>query len=195
MPAGFLPLLEGMQLEGELAARSRLDFDREQLEQWDSKDPNAALPGELEFELPVFEQCTVKADAPSIDVDALRGPYRLRYMSAGGKEAQRVLARGAEGYVPLSHVPRLVNRFCRSRRRALLAARWLRSAPDGTSVLAQPEGEGESNAVRARSPNRSLAVCGSGSSEPSAGSYKRPSSRGALRVCSTKRGSWRSTST
>jgi hypothetical protein len=118
---GISPVLAGTELRGEMAAHFGLDLDfaalararerylGEDAEHLELEDFEA--PGELRFDLPYLEQCTVERLGPGADVAGLRGPYHHTFVSAAGVETRRVLALGDADYVPLDRVPNLALAF------------------------------------------------------------------------------------
>ena len=87
------------------SATSAADAEPLELEQFEA-------PGQLRFDLPYLERCTVERLGPGADVDGLRGPLSspLR-QPARGREKRRVLALGDVDYVRIEAVPELALAF------------------------------------------------------------------------------------
>jgi membrane peptidoglycan carboxypeptidase len=66
---------------------------------------------QLDFAFPFLERCTVVADDPRLDLAALSGPYRHRFVDDDGRTQERVMAPGAPGYVSLHEVPWVARAF------------------------------------------------------------------------------------
>jgi hypothetical protein len=113
MPRGFLPVLEGMRFSGDVSGSLELDFAPDAVRAAALRElaEDAPAPGRLDVHFPFLEHCTVVADAPGVDLEGLLGPYRHRFLSDGGRERQRIMAKGADDYVPLARVPRLAAAF------------------------------------------------------------------------------------
>jgi hypothetical protein len=115
MPTGFVPTLEGMQLDGEMSASANVRFDFDDLARSRAREVEAAEevepPGEIDLEFPFLERCEVVRDAPGIDLEALAGNYRHRFLTAGGTEQTRILAGGADGFVTIAAAPDLARAF------------------------------------------------------------------------------------
>ena len=113
-PRGLLPALEGMRLAGMVSARAGIHFDWDEVRRWTAQQevsPTEDSPGELSFEFPILEQCRVLREPPGIDVDALAGAYRHRFISPDGTPHERVLGVGAPDFVALWQVPRIARAF------------------------------------------------------------------------------------
>lgn len=114
MPSGLLPVLDGMQLDGEVAGHFELSFDQEDLT---TELPVPELvdepqwPGELAFEFPVLERCAVVREPTAVDLEALAGPYRHRFKDDAQGIQERILAPGSPHYVSSRAVPELVAAF------------------------------------------------------------------------------------
>jgi hypothetical protein len=115
-PTAMSEMVAGTRLAGELQGRAELHLDRVALAraraQGDGdRDDEPPVPGSLLFAFPFLERCTVVADDPRLDLAALSGPYRHRFVDDDGRERQRVMAPGAPGYVSIEQVPLLVRAF------------------------------------------------------------------------------------
>lgn len=114
MPEGFLPMLRGMEMDGEVDGGLLVRYDREQVVRYVDQVADYGEyepPGRLELRLPVLEACTVRQDPAEIDFDALRGPYRHRYLTDAGTERQLLLAPGSPGFVSLEEVGLIADAF------------------------------------------------------------------------------------
>lgn len=69
------------------------------------------VPGRLEFAFPFLEQCEVVSDDPRLDLEALSGPYRHRFVDDDGRVRERMMAPGAPGYVSLHEVSLVARAF------------------------------------------------------------------------------------
>lgn len=112
LPRGFADGLQGMAVEGTTDAHLEVSIDegalaQARLHELDREHP----PGALSIHLPLLERCEVLRDPPNIDLAALDGPYRHRFVSASGRETTRVMARGAAGFVPLRKLDLLAGSF------------------------------------------------------------------------------------
>lgn len=116
MPQGFVPVLEGMQLMGEVDALASVEFEFSEIERRRAlEDDDAELPteppGEIELDFPFLDQCEVVRDAPGIDLESLDGNYRHRFLSAAGREDSRILAAGAHDFVTIAGAPHVARAF------------------------------------------------------------------------------------
>lgn len=114
MPSGFVPALEGMQLAGEIHAEASVRFQFDALAQARANaddDAEQPAPGDLALDFPFLERCEVVRDPPGIDLEALAGNYRHRFLTAGGTEQTRILATGADGFVSIAAAPDLARAF------------------------------------------------------------------------------------
>ena len=114
MPEGFLPMLRGMKLDGELDGGLHVKYARDQVIAHVAKVADYGdyqPPGELELRLPVLEACTILEDPAEIDFEALRGPYRHRYLTDAGTERQLLLAPGSPGFVSLDEIGLVADAF------------------------------------------------------------------------------------
>lgn len=132
MPRGTADALVGVRMRGTIAASAHLalsfaDLDRvrrrEQSppaevvlaathrENETDAEPVDDDPGELTLDFPFLERCTTIADPANVDLDALRGPYRHRFVGDDGKLRERVLAPGSPDFAPLGRVPKLAMAF------------------------------------------------------------------------------------
>lgn len=111
-PMGMSEMVEGTRLEGELEGRAELHLDRRALARARAEaEVEHPTPGRLDFEFPFLERCTVVADDPRLDLAALSGPYRHRFVDERGHERTRLMVAGAPGYVSLREVPLLARAF------------------------------------------------------------------------------------
>ncbi len=116
LPTGFTDAMRGTKVEGSLAGHVELsvDFDaaraRTELLQ---NDPLAEppAPGALKVDFPFREQCSVTADPSALDVAALRGPYRHRFVDAHGTPRQILVADGAPRTVSIEDIPVVAGAF------------------------------------------------------------------------------------
>ncbi|PRQ09282.1 biosynthetic peptidoglycan transglycosylase [Enhygromyxa salina] len=118
---GMSSVLAGTELSGTLDAHVALRLDFAALERARARylGPDAEslelehfeAPGELRFDLPYIERCTIERLGPGADIDGLRGPYHHRFVSAAGREQRRVLAAGDDNYVRIEQVPELALAF------------------------------------------------------------------------------------
>lgn len=114
LPDAMTEMLSGTVLSGEIDAQADLFIDRKALaaaRALEHRPTDAPPPGTLSMWFPFLEQCVVERDDPRLDLAALRGPYRHRFVDADGNHQARLLARGAPGYVPLAEVPLLARAF------------------------------------------------------------------------------------
>jgi hypothetical protein len=132
MPDGTADALVGMRLGGTIAASAHLALSFTALDrvrrreapppevtlarthaQLDPETPidEAPTPGELELDFPFLERCRTIADPANVDLAALRGPYRHRFVDDTGKLRDRVLAPGSPDFAPLGRVPKLATAF------------------------------------------------------------------------------------
>jgi Transglycosylase len=111
-PTAMTEMVSGTRLAGQLQGRAELHLDHLALAGIRAQGGESdQTPGTLVFAFPFLERCRVVADDPRLDLEALSGPYRHRFVDDHGRERQRVMARGAPGYVPLREVPRLAAAF------------------------------------------------------------------------------------
>lgn len=114
-PEGFLPVLQGMRLDGQTAASFHLGYSWEDVvaaheRELETGEPQPA-PGTLEVELPFARDCTVLSDPAAIDLEGLAGPYRHRFVRPDGRADARILSEGAPGFAPMATIPRLARSF------------------------------------------------------------------------------------
>jgi len=116
LPTGFADAMRGTKVEGSLGGHVEVsvDFDAararaELLEQDPLAEPPA--PGTLEVEFPFREQCAVVSDPSALDVAALRGPYRHRFVDAHGTPRQVLVADGAPHTVSIEDIPVVAGAF------------------------------------------------------------------------------------
>lgn len=114
MPHAMRDALDGLRLEGELAGHATLVVDRAALQA--ARDSYRGRPGDvppragtLDLDIPFEDSCTVEADPGGVDLAGLLGPYRHRFDAGKGAGARRirVMAPGADGYLPLSRIEML----------------------------------------------------------------------------------------
>jgi hypothetical protein len=131
-PVAMSEMVAGTRLEGELTARAELHLDRTALAgardeaeaervRRRSSEPSGRRrarapeapppPGRIDFAFPFLERCRVVADDPRLDLAALSGPYRHRFVANDGGMKERVMAPGAPGYVSLHQVPLVARAF------------------------------------------------------------------------------------
>jgi hypothetical protein len=108
MPDGMADALTGARLSGSISGSADVEVDLDRLATVDLE--RDAPPGTLALDFPVLESCRTLDDPPGIDLDGLPGPYRHVFV-AGGRRHDRVLARGAPGFVPLARAPRIAAAF------------------------------------------------------------------------------------
>ena len=61
--------------------------------------------GDVALDIPFERDCVVESDPAGVDLAGLLGPYRHRFASGEGQRRRtRVMAPGADGYVPLARV-------------------------------------------------------------------------------------------
>jgi hypothetical protein len=115
MPDGITSALDGMALTGDIEGSLRLQVAMADVREAQAREQQTgreqSAPGELDLDFPFVERCRVTRDAPGVDLAALRGPYRHRFVSDSGKEQERLLDRRAPGFVPLAAVPNLAIAF------------------------------------------------------------------------------------
>lgn len=123
MPEGTAPVLAGSELSGALSARFGLQLDFADLAEARTTYLGAGVeehefdravergsfvaPGELVFEFPFLDQCTIDRLGPAVDVAGLAGPYHHDFVSPSGQRQRRVLASGDPGYVDIDAIPQL----------------------------------------------------------------------------------------
>jgi len=133
MPRGTADALVGMRLRGTIAASAHLalsfaDLDRARLReqpppadvalarthrQTDADEVSLEddAPGELALDFPFLERCKTIADPANVDLAALSGPYRHRFVGDDGKLRERLLAPGSPDFAPLGRVPKIATAF------------------------------------------------------------------------------------
>jgi hypothetical protein len=117
LPAAMVHSVDGARLEGELDGRISATISMEALARIRALDPSEVdpldppRPGTLEVDFDVLGRCRVVADAVELDLEALRGPYRHRFVDGRGATRERTMAPGAPGYVPLSEVRHVADAF------------------------------------------------------------------------------------
>ncbi|TPV92401.1 MAG: hypothetical protein B7733_25985 [Myxococcales bacterium FL481] len=112
LPQGLAPLLEGMRVDGELGANFKVAFSRDVVASLPASTDHVEAPlGELEVDFPLLERCRVVADAPNIDLEALKGAYRHRFVQADGSKIERILGIESPAFTPLVQVPQLGRAF------------------------------------------------------------------------------------
>lgn len=112
LPSAMRGPVAGTRLDGSIEGHLALTVSHEALHaRRGGADPEASPPGTLDFAFPFLERCTVIEDAPDIDLAALAGPYRHRFVDDRGRPHVRVLAAGAPDYAPLSSIPLVARAF------------------------------------------------------------------------------------
>jgi hypothetical protein len=116
VPRGMAGALRGMRMSGEIAGALDLQVRFAELPDWErrlAQDPDdpGPPPGRLALDFPFLERCTVVGDPGDVDFAALRGPYRHEFVDGTGRRRTRVMAPGADGFVPLWRVPLLAGAF------------------------------------------------------------------------------------
>jgi hypothetical protein len=114
LPDAFVGALQGMKLAGEFDASASVAFRPEHVRTHGADAAaRAASPvdASLEVSAPFFERCEVLADGPRIDLQALTGAYRHRFLTDAGLERERMLAPGSPDFVELARVPLLARAF------------------------------------------------------------------------------------
>lgn len=116
LPTGFADAMRGTKVQGSLAGSVEVsvDFEAAQLRaELLEHDPLAEppAPGSLEVDFPFREQCAVTADPSALDVAALRGPYRHRFVDAHGTPRQVLVAEGAPHTVSIADIPVVAGAF------------------------------------------------------------------------------------
>lgn len=116
LPTGFADAMRGTKVSGSLSGHVEVsvDFDAAQaraalLEADPLAEPPA--PGTLEVEFPFRDQCVVTSDPAALDVAALRGPYRHRFVDAHGTPRQVLVADGAPHTVSIEDIPVVAGAF------------------------------------------------------------------------------------
>ncbi len=116
LPDGMAGTIRGSRLEGEIEGALDLEVRFAELPDWerrlaeDPEDPGPP-PGHLEIAFPFLEKCRMLADPPDVDFAALRGAYRHTFVDGTGRRRTRVMAAGADGFVPLWRVPLVAGAF------------------------------------------------------------------------------------
>jgi hypothetical protein len=113
LPQGITDALDGMRWTGDVEGKVALSIDLDALAaaRADPDSVGVSPPGELDLGFAPFDACSVVADAPEIDLLALRGPYRHRFVDNAGRAHERVMTPGAPDYAPLSSIPRVARAF------------------------------------------------------------------------------------
>ena len=116
LPDGFADAMRGTRVEGTLAGHVEVSVDFEAARARAAilaNDPLAAAPspGSLDVEFPFRAQCHVAADQSALDIEALRGPYRHRFVDAHGTPRSILVAEGAPHTVQLQDVPLVAGAF------------------------------------------------------------------------------------
>ncbi len=116
LPQGFADPMRGTRVEGELAGALKVSVD------FDAAHARAALlerdplaqppaPGTLDVVFPFRDACTVVSDPAALDLAALRGPYRHRFVDADGTPRSILIADGAPHTVSLEDIPLVAGAF------------------------------------------------------------------------------------
>lgn len=114
LPDAMTEMLSGTELSGDIEGTIALRVDRRALAQaraLPQRPSDAPPPGSLELSFPFLERCAVVRDDPRLDLAALTGPYRHRFVDADGNHQARLLAPGAPSYAALHEVPLLSRAF------------------------------------------------------------------------------------
>jgi len=115
IPDGITDALDGMALTGDIEGSLRLQVAMADVREAHAREEETGVeqptPGQLDLDFPFVERCRVTRDAPGVDLVALRGPYRYRFVTDSGKRQERILDRRAPGFVPLAAVPNLAHAF------------------------------------------------------------------------------------
>lgn len=116
LPAGFADAMRGTRVEGTLGGHVEVSVDFEAARTRAAvlaEDPLAepSPPGTLDIEFPFRDACRVTADPSALDVEALRGPYRHRFVDAEGTPRSILVADGAPHTVQLEDVPLIAGAF------------------------------------------------------------------------------------
>lgn len=116
LPTGFADAMRGTKVDGTLAGTVEVSVDFEAARARAAaleRDPLAehSPPGSLEVEFPFREQCMVTADPSALDVAALRGPYRHRFVDALGTPRHILVAEGAPNTVSIQDIPIVAGAF------------------------------------------------------------------------------------
>jgi hypothetical protein len=115
IPDGVTDVLDGMTLAGDIEGSLDLSVAfadaREARAREERSGQEQPFPGRLDVGFPFVEHCRVDKDAPNVDLVALRGPYRYRFVTDSGEQQERLLDRRAPGFVPLAAVPNLAQAF------------------------------------------------------------------------------------
>ncbi len=117
LPHAMRDALDGLRLRGELSGHVSLVVDRAALQT--AREHYAGRPGdvppragELDLDVPFETSCSVESDPAGVDLQGLLGPYRHRFAGGDGRGARtRVMAPGADGYVPLERIELLGEAF------------------------------------------------------------------------------------
>jgi hypothetical protein len=117
IPRGFMSVLEGMQLEGDVAGSFSISVDRTDLARYRADEATAGPlevvppPGSVEFGLPVLDACTIVQEPPGVDVESLVGAYRHQFVADDGTSRDRVLATGAPGFINIAGAGKVASSF------------------------------------------------------------------------------------
>lgn len=116
LPAGFADAMRGTRVDGSFGGHVEVSVDFAQAQARAAileRDPLAEppAPGTLDVDFPFREHCSVRADPAALDVGALTGPYRHRFVDAHGVPRTILIADGAPHTVELDEVPLVAGAF------------------------------------------------------------------------------------
>lgn len=116
LPAGFADAMRGTQVDGSFGGHVEVSVDFADARARAAilaADPLAEppAPGTLDVDFPFREQCDVTSDPAALDVAALQGPYRHRFVDAHGVPRSILVADGAPHTVELEDVPLIAGAF------------------------------------------------------------------------------------
>ena len=113
LPEGITGVVAGARVSGDVDARLSfsLAFDALTIARRSAEPDPDRPPGTLALSFEPLRRCTISGDPPQVDLAALRGPYRHRFVDDRGHPHERIMAAGAPHYVSLSSVPRLARAF------------------------------------------------------------------------------------
>lgn len=114
MPNAMVDMIDGTRVQGQTGGSLDLAIDRAQLRHARAqthRPHDAPPPGSLDLSFPFLEQCAVVRDDPRIDLAALPGPYRHRFVDHDGHAHARLMARGGPSFAAVAEVPLLARAF------------------------------------------------------------------------------------